>query len=172
MKKLFVFFAALLISASAFALTPAQDATLKTAMLAAPELAVPIAAGNDFAVAEWANATGTYIIWRSQLTPDLAREAIIQAAEQLDNLTVGKRDALLYLVGENLTLTSAVRSSIDSILGSQNLLKTAFAAIEKRPATKAESILAVGTGTTASPGNVTFEGFVTLQDVARILRGN
>ena len=41
-------------------------------------------------------------------------------------------------------------------------------AAEKRTATKAEAILETGTGTTASPATLTWEGWISIQDASAI----
>jgi hypothetical protein len=142
-------------------LTVSQMQTLKTAALADPVAATLYNAGNDNGLAEWFNADNSKVVWRSTLTPDVMREAIVGGAAQLDNLTVGKRDALLYLVGADLRNTLTLRATLDDLCGTQATLKASIVAAQKRTATKAESILATGTGTTAVPATLTWEGQIS-----------
>lgn len=151
-------------------LSDAQKQTLKAAILADPVLAaLPTNSDGDFEIAAALNlpATPAFTVWQSQLTPEKARQAIVAGAEQLDNLTVGKRDALLYLAGGTLDCRQAnVRSAIDNLCGTQNTLKASLVAAQKRTASRVEQILATGTGSDASPAVTTFEGTISYQDVA------
>jgi len=151
------------------ALNPAQLATLKAAILADPVLnAFPNTQDGAWEIANALNvaATPAFTVWQSQMTPELSRAAIVLAATQLDNLTVGKRDALLYLVAGTLDCRQAgVRQAIDDLTGSQNTLKAALVVAEKRLALRIEKILATGAGSDASPATTTFEGAVPYMDV-------
>lgn len=150
-------------------LTPAQLATLKAAILADAALdAFPNTSDGCYEIAIAMNmpASPNFIVWRSALTPELSRAAIVSGAEQLDNLTVGKRDALLYLATGTLDCrNTAVRSAIDNLCGTQNTLKASIVAAEKRKATLAEKIFASGTGSDAAPATTTFEGTISYSDV-------
>ena len=151
------------------ALTTEQLATLKAAILADPVLnAYPMNSDGDFAIAALLNAPAVpdFIVWRSALTPELARSAIINGAVQLDNLTVGKRDALLYMAQGTLDCRiAAVRTALDDLCGTQNTLKASLLAAEKRKATLVEKILATGTGSDAVPAVTSFDGSISYQDV-------
>ena len=150
-------------------LNSSQLATLKAAIAADGTLnAFPMNSDGDYAIAAALNlpAAPDFIVWRSALAPDLSRAAIIGGAAQLDNLTVGKRDALLYMAGGNLDCRIAgVRSAIDDLCGTQNTLKASLIAAQKRKATVVEKILATGTGSDAAPAVTTFEGNISYQAV-------
>lgn len=163
MKRLFAaLIAGLFLAGSALAdLSVSQMQALKSAALADPVAAALYSAGNDNGLAAWFNADNTKIVWRSTLAPDVMREAIVGGASQLDNLTVGKRDALLYLVSADLRNTATLRATLDDLCGTQATLKASIVAAQKRTATKAESILATGTGTTATPATLTWEGQIS-----------
>ena len=153
-------------------LTDAQKTTLKAYILADAVLG-PISSGpatdyNSIMLA--LNADSTFIVWKTSVSPSEWRKAIVAAAVQLDNLTVGKRDALLYVVQDALDATVAsTRTTIDDLCGTQNTLKASLLAAQKRKATVAEKVLSTGTGTDATPGLTTFEGQVSVYDVAEIL---
>lgn len=150
-------------------MTPAQLSTLKSVALADPVAAGYLNAGNDTGLSEWFNQQTTHIVWRSVLTPELARSAIIKGATQLDALTVGKRDSLFYLVSGNLSVTNAaVRASLDDLCGSQNVLKGFVQASCKRQASRAEKALATGTGTDAVPATLGYEGVISGNDASLI----
>lgn len=152
----------------AAALTTQQMQTLKSAALADPTAAAYLVAGNDSDLQAWFNAANTKIVWRSTISPDLMREALVCGATQLDGLTVGKRDSLFYLAAGDLNNSANLRASIDDLSGTQNTLKACLVAAQKRTATKAEAILATGTGTTQSPATMGWEGFITDADVIAI----
>src|SRR5574343_485887 len=82
-------------------LTTAQMQALKAAIVADPALlAIAQGAGTDYqAVANALNtaASPALVVWRTAVGPEERRGAITAGAIQLDNLTVGKRDALLYV---------------------------------------------------------------------------
>lgn len=150
-------------------LTTSQLSTLKAVALADPTAAQYIANGNDNELAEWFNQPQTFVVWRSVLTPELARAAIIQGATQLDGLTVGKRDSLFYLVSGNLNVSEAsVRAAIDDLCGGQNTLKAFLVAAQKRTTTRAEKALASGTGTDAVPAILGWEGWISGNDSSNI----
>lgn len=150
-------------------LTTIQLATLKSAALADPVAAQLAESADDIALAAWFNELTTYIVWRSVLTPEMTRTAIIEGATQLDALTVGKRDSLFWLCTGNLNPSMpTVRAAIDDLCGMQNTLKTSIQAAEKRAATRAEKVLSSGSGTTASPSTMTFEGLLSYADASQI----
>lgn len=147
----------------------AQLSALKALALADAAAVVLIQAGNDTGLAEWFNQPTTHVVWRSVMTPEMSRAAIVQGATQLDSLTVGKRDSLFWLASGDLNVSdSAVRAAIDDLCGSQATLKAALVAAEKRVCTVAEKALATGTGTTANPATLGWEGFIAGNDVSEI----
>lgn len=171
MKHLIAFFV-MLLSWDAFAdLTVPQMQTLKAAALADPTAATYVtnpSPANDLLLANWYNQAGSKIVWRSVLMPEVMRSAIIDGAAQLDNLTVGKRDALLYLVSGDLPNSPSLRTALDGLCGTQNNLKANIQSAERRTGTVSESTLAVGTGTEASPADMTFEGMISQGDASQI----
>jgi len=150
-------------------LTQPQMQTLKALALADVTAAGYIAAVDDIALAAWFNATTTHIVWRNSMTTQMSRSAIIAGATQLDALTVGKRDSLLWLCSETLNPSDAnVRAALDDLCGTQTTLKTALQAAQKRPATQAEKALATGTGTTASPATLVFDGNLSYGEASSV----
>lgn len=150
-------------------MTPTQLSTLKAAALADSTAMALINAGNDTGLAEWFNAPTSHIVWRSVLTPDQARAAIIHGAAQLDALTVGKRDSLFWLASGDLNVSDAtVRAAIDDLCGTQTALKSALVAAEKRTCSTAEKILSTGTGTSAVPALLGWEGVMSGNDMSAI----
>lgn len=154
-------------------LTAPQMTTLLAHIKIVPAIASCAAVANDPCVADYLNAPTAAVAWRSAISPDETRLAIVQGAVQLDNLTAGKRDSLLYLAQGTLkTNDASVRQAIDDLTGTQTTLKNALLAAMKRIASKAEALLATGTGTTASPATLSYEGSVSLNEIGRMLRND
>jgi hypothetical protein len=173
MKKLILSLTLSLFAVGAFAnLTPTQQAALKANILADPVLStLQPSSGAIYTIIEAYAAAPAQacIVWRPVLTPDVMRDAIVGGAAQLDNLTVGKRDALLYLISDNLTNTATMRSTLDDLCGTQNTLKAAIVAAEKRPATRLEKLYAAGACTSASPATMSVEGGLSYGDVLQAM---
>ena len=150
-------------------MTPTQLSALKVVALADATASALIAAGNDTGLAEWFNAPTSHVVWRSSLTPDQSRAAIIQGAAQLDALTVGKRDSLFWLASGNLNVSDAsVRAAIDDLCGTQATLKASLLAAQKRTCSVAEKVLSTGAGTPATPATLGWEGVLSGNDMSAI----
>lgn len=137
-----------------------------------PAIVAALPLRNDGQIQEWYNLDSAFVVWRSLLTPEQAREAISggDGLAQLDNLTVGKRDSLLWaLGGETHPTNTAQRTAIEGLCGTQNTLKAAILAAQKRFATRAEAIYVTGTGTNAVPGTLGWEGLLSVNDVSTAL---
>jgi len=141
-------------------LTPAQVTTLRNAALADPVAVNYLNNAQDQLLADWLNTPQpAFMAWRSTLTTDQARSAIMIGISQLDNLTVGKRDSLLWVFSVTThPVDMTVTTAIDALCGTQNTLKGALQDALRRPTTLAEKLLSSGTGTYASPAVMTYEG--------------
>lgn len=150
-------------------MTPEQLQTLKAAILADPVLSAypqSIDGAYDMATYLRGMASPVFTVWNSAMTPEISRAAVVVGATQLDSLTAGKRDALLYIVSGTLDCTkAAVRQALDDLTGSQNVLKAAIVAAEKRPALRIEKILSTGTGSEASPATTAWDGSLGYSDI-------
>lgn len=158
-------------------LTNEQLAVLRADILADPVLEPMAAAGNllsEIAAIYNAAAIPAFVVWRTSVGPEEWDDAILGttgAATQLDGLTASKRDSLFWATSKTLNPSIAsVRAALEDFCGSQNTLKGAIAAVQKRNATRAEKLLATGTGSTASPATMTFEGALTSADVDAAVR--
>ena len=150
-------------------LTPTQKSALKAVALADQVASAYITSGNDTGLAEWFNTPTVHVAWRSAMTPDQSRAAIIQGAAQLDALTVGKRDSLFWLASGDLKVADpTVRAAIDDLCGTQSALKAALLAAEKRTCSIAEKTLSTGTGTNAVPATLGWEGTLSGNDISEI----
>ena len=144
-------------------LTEAQRATLLADILANQDTAAKYQIGDLSSLAELYNAAATpaFTVWRSVLTPEMARAAISggDGLAQLDNLTAGKRDSLLWLFdGATQPANTAQRDAITNLCGTQNTLKAAILSAQKRTASRIEKVFATGTGSDASPATLAVEG--------------
>ena len=150
-------------------MTPEQLQTLKAAILTDPILsAYPQSIDGAYDMATYLRgiATPAFIVWNSAMTPEISRAAVVAGAAQLDSLTIGKRDALLYLVSGTLDCTKpAVRQAIDDLTGSQNILKAAIVSAEKRSALRIEKILSTGIGSENSPATTSWDGSLGYSDI-------
>lgn len=161
-------------------LTPAQTTTVVAAIKASsePTIVAALAVRDDGAIADWLNTavTPTHYVWRTSYSPEQIRAAMTVnlGTAQLDALTAGKRDALLWFIGSTLNPSDpAVVTTLDDFCGSQNTLKASLLNGAKRAATVCEKLLATGgNGALATPGTMTFEGSVSLNEVSQALNAN
>lgn len=152
------------------ALTTAQLQALKTEILNDPVLtAQPQNSDGAFAIAAALNllAAPAFIVWKTNVSTADVRAALVWS--EYDALSVSKQNAFSFLCSNgivNAALTN-VRQGISSIFSgpSQSGNLAALIAIAKRRATRAEKVLATGTGTDASPATMGFEGTLSYQDV-------
>lgn len=153
-------------------LTTVQLQALKAAILADPALAaLPMTSGAAAMIAEVMNepASPNYVVWRT----DVPLEEIMRNGidwTRVDNLSVGKARIWDWLsrLGTINASQANVRAGIEATwVGTQADLAVRAAVLGhcKRAATRAEKLLASGTGSDASPGTMTFEGALTSEDV-------
>lgn len=147
-------------------LTQEQLVLLKNDIASQPELA------GQFAqeVADWYNVVTSpdWWVWRTDVSSDELYDAVFETngGLQLDALTASKRDSLFKLMDRSFDASlPAARANIDDYCGSQNNLKAALQAVQKRLATRAEKLFSSGTGSSVSPATMTFEGVLTYQQV-------
>jgi len=148
------------------ALTPAQNATLKTSVEADPAFnGLPQNSDGAFAVAAAYNLTASpqFVVWRTNVpVSDIVNNGFTWTA--VDALTNGKAR-----IWEWMKESGSINPSRVNV---RQGLQDAFGATQpnimphlKRDATRVEALLATGTGTTGSPGTMTFEGNLSYQDV-------
>jgi hypothetical protein len=158
------------------ALTNGQLTTLKAYILADSTLAAWAATGrmaeeiahelNHVAAPEW-------VVWKTDVhTDDIMRNGMDWT--RVDNLTVGKARIWDWL--SRLGTFDASRANIRAGIDATWVGTAADLAVRatvythcKRAATRAEKALSTGTGTTASPATMTFEGALTYSDVEAAL---
>lgn len=175
MKRLF-FAICLFVSAFSHAadLTPAQLTTLKTAIEAEtdPDFVGYRINGQNTLMAAFYNvdAVPDFYIWRKVYTPEQIGDAIETGISQLDNLTVSKRDSLLWWAGRQHDMSMApTRAAVNDLCGSQNTLKNAIWDGGKRKLTRGERLFATGVGSLASPGAAPVVGAITDHNISQAL---
>lgn len=168
--SLFVLVAA---PALAGSLTDAQTQVLATALRADTDPAVVTARTqrNDAELARLYNADSTFVVWRTAVSPQEYREAIVWTA--VDGLTTGKARIWEWITqGMTAPIDATktnIRQGIADAWGANSATGLALQAAAKRPASKAEKLYVTGNGTTANPGLLTWEGPLSVNDVSRAL---
>jgi hypothetical protein len=153
-------------------LTPTQKTTLKAYIQADLELAAWYATGRmaeEVANALNLPATPEWIVWKSAVDPvEVMKNGMDWT--RVDNLTVGKARIWDWLT--NLGSFDASKPNIRAGIDASWVGTAADLAVRatvythcKRAATRAEKALSTGTGTTASPATMGFEGALTYSDV-------
>ena len=153
-------------------LTSAQQNTLRAAVLAEPTLTQAVANFDDAQVVAWFNTNQpAFIVWRSNVATREMLEVVTWT--DVDGLTNGRArifDWMLKLPVIDVGIAK-VRTGLADCFGVASASYISILAVLKRSATRAESLLANGTGTDASPARLRAEGAITNADVAAILRG-
>lgn len=181
MRSLLLTFA-LLFSFSAHALTTAEYSALNAAIIAEPSLTTAVSTNDDTAISVWCNTTSTFIVWRSRVTEDeytdnVSSDSTVWSWPAYIARAQGERDGWdrMFRKGAINPGKANVRQGIADIFsGSANNAgpqRTHLLAMSKRAATNCEKVLATGTGTTATPGVLTFEGSLSSAAISRVMRG-
>lgn len=190
---------ALLSLGAAAQLSGQQLTTVHTGLCADPTAAAFIAAGNAAGLRDYANAptAPAWYAWRSTTSADDLLDAVVWAnltpIDTPDNTATYTNRALVAQAKQlNLQIILQGRSTIatgklnvrqglqDALLNVPTgvggaLLDAGWAganrvkAVINRPVTRAERIFATGTGTTAVPGVLGWEGQLTEVDGARLV---
>lgn len=130
-------------------------------------------AGDAQLISEWYNllTSPAQYAWANTRSRMDCRRAVMNtagSANQLDALMPGKRDSLLWAIDDIVDCRlAAVRTSIDDLCGSQNVLKAAILDSFKRQLRNVEKVFSInGAGTQASPHDYVFEGTVNGNDIS------
>jgi hypothetical protein len=162
------------------ALTTAQLATLKTAILAETDATFVgyRTNGQTTLMADWYNAPSnpSFIVYRRSVSTDEVGKTVnYVAVEALTDLNRGRIDTFYVM---NPLSFSPERSDIRTFwanvfsgaLGGQGqATRDALEALWRRTATRGERLYATGTGTTVAPGALVFEGAITDADITAAL---
>ena len=154
-------------------LSPAQNATLKTAILADQTLAPMVAISDWPAVADALNlvASPAFVVWRTSVARDVIQRDAGFNWTRVDNLNNGSKYRIwewMFVTGSINPSAANVRAGIDATwvgTAADLAVRAVVYAHCKRSATKAEKILASGTGSDAVPATMGAEGALTGSDV-------
>lgn len=153
-------------------MTPEQLSALRTAVLADSTLSV--VGRNDTELARLLNLPTTFICWRTLVSQDEIMQNGFDWV-RVDNLSVGKARIWEWLFDnqqQSINPSKAnVRAGIDECwkgTAADLAVRAAVYTHCKRAATRAESILASGTGTDATPGLFGFEGQLSVNDIGQM----
>lgn len=148
-------------------LTSQQQQTLKSLAQADPTAAGYITTGDDAALAAWFNAATGYVVWRTSVKRDeLQAEGFDWA--QVDNLTTGQARIWDWIFDSTNSLNpsqAGVRNGIAECwkgTAAKVAVATYVLGLCKRAANRAESALASGAGTSATPGTLSATATGTL----------
>jgi hypothetical protein len=162
-------------SVSATTFTEPQRLLLLAAAQAEPTIQTCLTAGDDGCVANWFNSVSTFIVWKNRQLED---EVYAQAGFDftlVDGLTVGKRDEWSNFIFKQSFCNPSkanIRAGVVDVwsgTAAKNAVQAVILGLFKRSATQAEKALATGTGTTAIPGTLGFEGQIQVDDIAVIV---
>lgn len=165
-----------LFSSSVFALDANQKQVLQSVALAEPSIASCINSGNDVCVADWFNTESVFIVWKTEILESDIVQIDAFAFNLVDGLTAGKRDEwsnFLFKTGACNPSKPNIRAGLLDVWSGTAAKLTVYDAIielSKRTSRNAERVLATGTGTSASPGTLSFEGTISVNDISTILR--
>ena len=150
-------------------MTPAQLALVKAAIDADPALAAqPMNSDGAFAIAAALNllAAPAFIVWKTSVAISEIMSNGFRWTD-VDGLTAGKARIWQWMtqLGTINPSKPNIRQGIRDCWGIGTAQETAILPHLKRSATRAEKLLATGTGSDASPALLTFEGELSYQDV-------
>lgn len=151
-------------------MTPAQNAALKASVEADPAFnGLPQNSDGAFAVAAAYNlpASPQFVVWRtSVLVSEIVNNGFTWTA--VDSLTNGKARIWEWMKESGSIDPSKVnvRQGLNDAFGATQPNITPHL---KRDATRAEALLSTGTGTTGSPGTMTFERNLSYSDVQQAM---
>lgn len=152
-------------------LTLAQKQTVKAHILGDQTLTNLYTSLNYSGLASALNAATAFIVWRTYVSEDEMYDAYVWT--EMDSLTQARFNALTLLVkpGSINPSKTNIRQGLNDIFAAAQLsgTKTALTALAKRAATVTEALFTTGTGTSGSPGLLTWEGSIYPQDIADIM---
>jgi len=182
-------------------MTPEQLATLKAAVQASQDAAIIAAdiGRNDTELMRLLNLPSAFMVWRSTTSGDAVLDAILwerfTPADTPDGSTIQTNRLLLCqakqinlqillqgreriatgLVNTRKTLTDAllnVPSGANGVAQDAGWLGAGrVKATINRPATVAEQVFATGTGTAGNPGDLVWEGVLSIDDIGKMQNG-
>lgn len=157
-------------------LTTAQLTTIKADVLADPVLSTLTASSdsvNQIIAAMVAPKSPAFIVWKSKVPIGAIGKAF--NSSELGGLTTANTNRLMalahYLLDGIDPSQASNRAFFDDIFSGTNgtFTRPALAVLWKRQASRLEALLAVGTGTDASPATLGYEGGITYSEVLSMM---
>jgi hypothetical protein len=157
-------------------LTDAQYTTLANHIRSNtdPDVVAALAIRNDTELARLYNLDSSFYVWRSSVTPDEYRGAMVWT--EVDTLNAGNARiwewVTNYFTG-NLDASDAnVRQGIADAFGAGTTTRANLLALGKRLASVYETVFSTGTGAENDPGIAVVEGVVSVNDISKALNNN
>jgi hypothetical protein len=154
-------------------LTTAQLQTLKAAIVAEtdPTFVAYRTNGQTGLMADWYNVSGTFVVWRTDVTADEIGNAWV--GTDIDGMSALNMQRLQLLLqsstrGRFDMSRADRRAGFENPFGTNanNASRVAMRAVWKRFATRCERLFVSGTGSDALPGALVFEGKISDRDIA------
>jgi hypothetical protein len=162
--------------------TDQQKAAIKAAILADPTLAAMTSGpGTDYgaiAAAMNLDASPAFVVWKTSVTRAEIQSDAAFDWTQVDNLSTGSKYRIwewMFQSGSVDPSQANIRGGIDATwVGTAALLAVRASVYThcKRNARRIEKVFTTGTGTTATPGFLVYEGALDLGHVAEIFSGS
>lgn len=168
MRNLLAFILAIY-ALAAQALTQQETDTLKAAVLAEPSIQSCVASADDTCISDWLNSSTPFIVWRTSVSAQEYHDLAI-VWTTVDGMTAGKRAEWEWLsrFGALNPSKANIRAGFADAFSNNATTQANLLTVSKRNATQAEKILATGTGTSGSPGTLTFEGTISPADASHM----
>lgn len=149
----------------------AQLALIKAAILAEtdPTLVQLRTDGATGAVADWYNLDSAFIVWKTKVALSAVGDNFV--GTEVASLTTANATRLQLIAdysqaGVNPSLADRRQMFDDVFSGAGGAgTRVKLLALWKRPARRIEKVFATGTGTTLAPGDLVYEGTISVQDV-------
>lgn len=160
-------------------MTPQERTALGVALRAEtnPAIVDAVQIRNDTEVARLLNLPSTFVVWKRSVSQD----EIMQNGfnwTQVDNLTAGKARIWEWLFQNPMRSINPSKANVRAGIAEcwsgtaeRNAVQAVVLGHCKRVANVAERYFATGAGTDATPGNLVFEGTVSIDDIGAALNG-
>lgn len=133
---------------------------------------------NDTELARLYNADSTVVVWRKAIPSDeMGTTVIYNALAAMTTANTSRVQLFMDLNKSSFDGSADIDAYFDdtfsgALNGDGATCRANLAAMLRRFATVAESIWAVGTGTTLAPSDLDFSGSITTTDIGRALNDN
>ena len=162
------------------ALTAAQRTTLAAHIRANtdPAVVAALSTRNDTKMQELYNAPSSFIVWKKSIpTSDVGVTVNYIAVEAMTDANRTRITTFYAMNPVSFAPRSDIRSfwanTFSGALGGEGQnTRDALEALWRRQAKLAERVFVTGTGTTLAPGDLTWEGDVSVEDIGRALNDN